>query len=106
MNRVGALLAALAFVSAPVVGPSKAQNVPQTKDLADPDTNVAPDEIPADPSQVPQLDSNNRLMLIDRNTGRVIYDDGRNDLFCVTGIYIAGHTPSGRPIYRRNLRCR
>lgn len=106
MIRVGTVLAALAFVLAPAVGPSKAQTAPETKDLTDPDTVVSPDEIPSDPSKVPQLDSNNRLMIIDRNTGRVIYDDGRNDLFCASRVYIAGYTTSGRPIYRRNMRCR
>ena len=47
-----------------------------------------------------------RLMIVDRNRRRVIYDDGRNDLFCVTGVYIAGYTWNGYPIYRRNMRCR
>jgi len=47
-----------------------------------------------------------RLMIVDRNRGRVIYDDGRNDLFCVTGVYVAGYTWNGNPIYRRNMRCR
>jgi D-alanyl-D-alanine carboxypeptidase len=47
-----------------------------------------------------------RLMIVNRNTGRVIYDDGRNDLFCVTRVYIAGYNDWGRPIYRRNMRCR
>ena len=47
-----------------------------------------------------------RLMIDDRNTGRVIYDDGRNDLFCVTGVYVVGYTWDGRRIYRRHMRCR
>lgn len=47
-----------------------------------------------------------RLMIVNRNTGRVIYDDGRNDLFCSTRRYIAGYTDWGRPIYRRNMHCR
>jgi hypothetical protein len=47
-----------------------------------------------------------RLMIVNRNNGRVIYDDGRNDLFCATRVYIAGYSDWGRPIYRRNMRCR
>jgi hypothetical protein len=106
MFRVGILLATLALVCASAAGPSKAQNALETKDLFDPGEIVPPDEIPSDTSQIPQLDSNNRLMIINRNTGRVIYDDGRNDLFCASRVYIAGYTTSGRPIYRRNMRCR
>jgi hypothetical protein len=47
-----------------------------------------------------------RLMIVNRNNGRVIYDDGRNDLFCATRVYIAGYNDWGRPIYRRGMRCR
>jgi hypothetical protein len=47
-----------------------------------------------------------RLMIVNRNTGRVIYDDGRNDLFCATSVYIAGYDDWGRPIRRRSMRCR
>jgi hypothetical protein len=46
-----------------------------------------------------------RLMIVNRNTGRVI-SDGRNDLFCATRVYIAGYNDWGRPIYRRSMRCR
>jgi hypothetical protein len=52
------------------------------------------------------MDAQERLMIVNRNTGRVIYDDGRSDLFCSTRVYIAGYTDWGRPIYRRNMRCR
>jgi hypothetical protein len=45
-------------------------------------------------------------MIVNRNKGRVIYDDGRIDLFCATRVYIAGDNDWGRPIYRRNMRCR
>ena len=53
-----------------------------------------------------EVEGQARLMIVDRNKGRVIYDDGRNDLFCVTGVYIAGYTWNGYPVYRRNMRCR
>ena len=48
----------------------------------------------------------NRLMIVNGNTGRVLYDDGRDDLFCVTRQYVAGYTWSGRRVVRRTLRCR
>jgi hypothetical protein len=53
-----------------------------------------------------QTAGQDRLLIFDRNKRRVIYDDGRNDLFCATGVYVAGYTWNGYPIYRRNMRCR
>ena len=53
-----------------------------------------------------QAGAKDRLMIVNRNTGRVIYDDGRNDLFCSTRLYVAGYNYWGQPIYRRNMRCR
>ena len=47
-----------------------------------------------------------KLVIVNRNTGRVMYDDGRNDLFCVTAVVVAGYNQYGRPIYRRTMRCR
>lgn len=47
-----------------------------------------------------------RLLIVNANTGRVIFDDGRNDLFCVTRTVTVGHTESGRPIRKRTMRCR
>jgi hypothetical protein len=47
-----------------------------------------------------------RLMIISRNTGRVIYDDGRNDMYCVTQRYVSAYDYYGRPIMRRSMRCR
>ena len=45
-------------------------------------------------------------MIVNGNSGRVIYDDGRNDLFCVTRRYTVGYDQYGRRIMRRNMRCR
>ena len=53
-----------------------------------------------------RVDAQDKLMIVNRNTGRVIYDDGRNDLFCATQRYVAGYTDRGRPIMRRTIRCR
>ena len=47
-----------------------------------------------------------RLMIVDRDNGRVIYDDGRNDLFCATRTVLVGYNYYGRPVYRRTMRCR
>lgn len=51
-------------------------------------------------------DSNDRLMIVNGNTGHVIYDDGRDDLFCVTRRRVIGHDDYGRRIWRRSMRCR
>lgn len=50
--------------------------------------------------------ASDRLLIVNGNTGRVVYDDGRDDLFCVTRRVRVGYTFDGRPIYRRTLVCR
>ena len=60
----------------------------------------------ADVPAASDADSQERLLIVNRNSGRVIYDDHRNDLFCVTRSYVLGYTYWGRPIYGRNMRCR
>jgi hypothetical protein len=47
-----------------------------------------------------------RLMIVNGNNGRVIYDDGQDDLFCVTRKKVVGYSWDGYPIYRRVMRCR
>jgi hypothetical protein len=47
-----------------------------------------------------------RLLIVNGNTGRVVYDDGRDDLFCVTRRYVAYYNHFGRPVHRRTMRCR
>lgn len=51
-------------------------------------------------------DANDRLMIVNGNTGHVIYDDGRDDLFCVTHRHVVGYNEYGRRIWRRTMRCR
>jgi hypothetical protein len=51
-------------------------------------------------------ESNDRLMVVNGNTGHVIYNDGRDDLYCVTRRRVVAHDEWGRPIYRRKMRCR
>jgi len=50
--------------------------------------------------------ASNRLMIVNGNTGHVIYDDGRDDLFCVTRRYFVGWYYDGRRAYRRTMSCR
>jgi hypothetical protein len=50
--------------------------------------------------------SDNRLLVVNGNTGHVIYDDGHDDLFCVTRRVVVGYTEQGRRIVRRTMRCR
>ena len=50
--------------------------------------------------------ADNKLLIVDRDRGRVIYDDGRNDLFCATRQVFVGYNYYGRPLYRRTMRCR
>jgi hypothetical protein len=47
-----------------------------------------------------------QLLIVDRNSGHVVYDDGRNDLFCVTQRFKVGYAESGRALYRRTMSCR
>ncbi len=47
---------------------------------------------------------NDRLLIVKDH--HVIYDDHRNDLFCVSRVVVAGYTYYGRPIYRRTMSCR
>jgi D-alanyl-D-alanine carboxypeptidase len=47
-----------------------------------------------------------RLMIINGNSGRVIYDDGRDHVFCVTRRYFVGWDYYGRRLYRRTMGCR
>ena len=54
---------------------------------------------------VPQI-STERLLIVNGNSGRVVYDDGRHDLFCVARKICVGYTFSGRPIYERTMVCR
>ena len=50
--------------------------------------------------------ANDRLMIVNGNSGHVIYDDGRDDLFCVTRRVIVGYNEWGYPIRRRTMHCR
>jgi hypothetical protein len=50
--------------------------------------------------------ADNRLLIVNGNTGHVIYDDGKDDLFCVTRKVIMGYNEYGYPIRKRTMRCR
>jgi hypothetical protein len=51
-------------------------------------------------------EANDRLLIVNGNSGHVIYDDGRDDLYCVTRRRVVGYDDWGRPIHRRKMRCR
>jgi hypothetical protein len=88
-----ATFSALALASA---SPSNAQKLA-----------VAPDQFAGSEESVTDDGAaEERLMIVNRNSGRVIYDDGRNDLYCATQRIVVGYTCWGRPIYRRTMRCR
>lgn len=57
-------------------------------------------------SEEDQISVQQQMLIVDGNRGRVIYDDGQDDLFCVTRWVRVGYNHSGRPIYRRVMRCR
>jgi hypothetical protein len=48
----------------------------------------------------------NRLLIVNGNSGHVVYDDGRNDLFCVTRRHFVGYNDYGHRVFRRTMRCR
>jgi hypothetical protein len=50
--------------------------------------------------------ADDRLLIVNGQNGRVIYDDGRDDLFCVTRKVIIGYNEFGEPIRKRVMRCR
>jgi len=47
-----------------------------------------------------------RLLIVNGNTGHVLYDDGRNDLFCVIRRVVVDYNQLGRPIRKPVMRCR
>jgi hypothetical protein len=57
-------------------------------------------------SPVRAAQGQNRLLIVNGNNGHVVYDDGRDDLFCVTRRYVAYYNYHGRPVFRRTIRCR
>jgi hypothetical protein len=48
----------------------------------------------------------NGFVIADGDTGRVLYDDGNDDAFCVTRRRFVGFDWYGEPIFRRVTRCR
>lgn len=50
--------------------------------------------------------ADDRLLIVNGQNGRVIYDDGKDDLFCVTRKVVIGYNEFGEPIRKRVMRCR
>ena len=48
----------------------------------------------------------NGFVIADGDTGRVLYDDGNDDAFCVTRRRFVGFDWYGNPMFRRVTRCR
>jgi hypothetical protein len=51
-------------------------------------------------------DADNRLVIVNGNSGHVIYDDGRDDLFCVKRRHFLGYNYYGHRVFRRTMSCR
>jgi hypothetical protein len=77
MIRASKILSALALLAA-----ASAANVAQAEDASD------------------------RLMIVNGNSGHVVYYDGRDDLFCVTHRHLLGYNYYGHRVYRRSMHCR
>jgi hypothetical protein len=99
MIRTFIAATAVAILSISFASAAKAQSL--SVDQAD-DEYTNETVIPA-PAQGQAQD---RLLIVNGNNGHVVYDDGRDDLFCVTRRYVAYYNYHGRPVYRRTIRCR
>jgi hypothetical protein len=47
----------------------------------------------------------NQLIIVNDYSGRVVYDNGRDDMFCVTRRYFVGSDYYGRRIFRGAMAC-
>ena len=61
-------------------------------------------QLPTHPAQ--SSSAGDRLLIVDGNTGHVIYDDGSDDLFCVTRKVLIGYDEDGYPVRRGIMKCR
>ena len=95
------IAAAAATLLVAYAAPAKAQSL--TVDQGD-EEYMNEVEGPASPEQ--GQGRQDRLLIVNGNNGHVIYNDGRNDLFCVTRRYVAYYNYYGRPVFRRTMRCR
>lgn len=50
--------------------------------------------------------ADDRLLIVNGSSGHVIYDDGKDDLFCVTRKVVVGYNEWGYPIRKRTMHCR
>jgi hypothetical protein len=60
----------------------------------------------APPSGAGAAEAKDKLLIVNGNSGHVIYDDGRSDLYCVARRRVVGYDDDGYRIYRRDMRCR
>lgn len=47
-----------------------------------------------------------RLLILNGDTGHLVYDDGQDDLFCVTRKVVVGYNEWGFPIRKAAVQCR
>jgi hypothetical protein len=92
------ILAAAAVAAAAFAATAaKAEIIPQTQPAV---------EDAADDAAQTTDGATDRLLIVNGNNGRVVYDDGRDDLFCVTRRVIVGYNEYGYPIRKRTMHCR
>lgn len=94
MRRLGITLATATLAGVLVGGTANAREVD------------FPDAPEAGYSVGPRGNGDSRLMIVNGNSGHVIYDDGRDDLYCVTRRVTVGYDYHGRPVRRRTMNCR
>ncbi|MBR0749995.1 hypothetical protein JQ582_39405 [Bradyrhizobium japonicum] len=54
----------------------------------------------------PANKTDDRLLIFNSDTGHVVFDDGQDDLFCVTRKVVVGYTEWGFPIRKPAVQCR
>jgi hypothetical protein len=99
--KIAALVAAMSLTLA---AGARAESAFDTDEAIETERMAPPDDGNGD--GIVEANSDERLLIVNANRRRVIYDDGRNDLFCVTRVVVAGYNCWGRPYYRRVMRCR
>jgi hypothetical protein len=104
MFRTIKIAALFTTVSLAMAAGARAENVYDADEATETLHMAPPDDGNTD--GIVEANSDERLLIVNANRRRVIYDDGRDDLYCVTRVIVAGYNCWGRPYYRRVMRCR
>jgi hypothetical protein len=87
-------IAAIALTVLVVAAAAKAEGVlPQEAAMGETDATQA------------ATNADERLLIVNGNTGHVIYDDGQDDSFCVTRKVVVGYDDWGFPIRKQAMYC-